>query len=208
MNKLSKRKKIMLFSMLGLVLCLAVANQALNNQQSLTTSTEYTNYEKKEMQKHDGDVLVDSLNIKEVPASGGAIKTETSDSKVVTSDDVADLGDANTYFDELRATIDLDRNQVISMLSDVMKESDNNVEKENATQQKLKIIGYMEKEKEIENLITTKGMPESLVLITDNAVNVTVNKAQLEQTDVAKICDIVIRETGRPASQIVIQSKV
>ena len=94
------------------------------------------------------------------------------------------------------------------MLSDVMKESDNNVEKENATQQKLKIIGYMEKEKEIENLITTKGMPESLVLITDNAVNVTVNKAQLEQTDVAKICDIVIRETGRPASQIVIQSKV
>ena len=111
MNKLSKRKKIMLFSMLGLVLCLAVANQALNNQQSLTTSTEYTNYEKKEMQKHDGDVLVDSLNIKEVPASGGAIKTETSDSKVVTSDDVADLGDANTYFDELRATIDLDRNQ-------------------------------------------------------------------------------------------------
>lgn len=208
MNKLSKRKKIMLFSMLGLVLCLAVANQALNNQQSLTTSTEYTNYEKKEMQKHDGDVLVDSLNIKEVPASGGAIKTETSDSKVVTSDDVADLGDANTYFDELRATIDLDRNQVISMLSDVMKESDNNVEKENATQQKLKIIGYMEKEKEIENLITTKGLPESLVLITDNAVNITVNKQQLEQTDVAKICDIVIRETGRPASQIVIQSKV
>lgn len=208
MNKLSKRKKIMLFSMLGLVLCLAVANQALNNQQSLTTSTEYTNYEKKEMQKHDGDVLVDSLNIKEVPASDGAIKTETSDSKVVTSDDVADLGDANTYFDELRATIDLDRNQVISMLSDVMKESDNNVEKENATQQKLKIIGYMEKEKEIENLITTKGLPESLVLITDNAVNITVNKQQLEQTDVAKICDIVIRETGRPASQIVIQSKV
>ncbi|MBN7772527.1 SpoIIIAH-like family protein [Clostridium aminobutyricum] len=207
MNKLSKRKKIVLFSMLGLVLCLAVANQALNNQQSLVTSTEYTNYEEKEMQKHDGDVLVDSLNIKEIPATNSAVQSEASDSKVVTSDDISDFN-ANTYFEEVRATIDLDRNQVISMLTDVLEETDSTVEKENATKQKLKIIGYMEKEKVIENLISTKGLPETLVLITDNAVNVTVNKQQLEQTDVAKICDIVIRETGRPASQIVIQSKV
>lgn len=45
------------------------------------------------------------------------------------------------------------------------------------------------------------------VAITDSSVSVTVNKKELAQTDIAKICDIVIRETGRSANQIVIQNK-
>ena len=43
--------------------------------------------------------------------------------------------------------------------------------------------------------------------MSDNAVNVTVNKQELTKSDVAKICDIIMRETGREASEIVIQSK-
>ncbi|WP_312649211.1 SpoIIIAH-like family protein [Aminipila sp.] len=215
MNKVSKKKKLALFGLLGLVLCLAAVNQSLNKEEALKTSAEYTNYEQQEMLEHDGDVLVDSLNIKAVAgnqAVSGAGISSTSNSgitsKVVTSDDVAELNNTDTYFGEIRDTIDTDRNQVISMLTDVVAETDNAVEKENATQQKLKIIGYMEKEKTIESLISAKGLPECLVLLTDNAVNVTVNKDQLDQADVAKICDIVIRETGRPANQIIIQSKV
>lgn len=213
MNRISKKKKLTLFSLLGLVLCLAVANQALNEEQSLVTSSEYANYEQQEMLKHDGDVLVDSLNIKAMPGTGSAIADSTTDSgavasEVVTSDDISELSNADTYFGELRNTIDSDRNQVISMLTDVMAETDNAVEKDNASQQKLKIIGYMEKERNIESLISAKGLPECLVLLTDNAVNVTVNKQELDQSDVAKICDVVIRETGRPASQIIIQSKI
>ncbi|QIB69404.1 SpoIIIAH-like family protein [Aminipila butyrica] len=215
MNKVSKKKKLALFGLLALVLCLALANQSLNKEQALKTSAEYTDYEKEEMLEHDGDVLVDSLNIKSIAGdqSNGQQAADSSskgaiNSEVVTSDDVAELSNADTYFGEIRSTIDSDRNQVISMLADAAAETDNAVEKENATQQKLKIIGYMEKEKTIESLISAKGLPECLVLLTDNAVNVTVNKDQLEQTDVAKICDIVIRETGRPANQIIIQSKV
>ncbi len=215
MNKVSKKKKIALFGLLGLVLCLAVVNQSLNKEQTLKTSAEYTNYEQQQMLEHDGDVLVDSLNIKTVSGSeavSGTSISNTSDSaltsEVVTSDDISELSNTDTYFGEIRNTIDSDRNQVISMLTDVVAEAKNETEKENATQQKLKIISYMEKEKNIESLISAKGLPESLVLLTDNAVNVTINKEKLEQTDVAKICDIIIRETGRPASQIVIQSKV
>lgn len=65
----------------------------------------------------------------------------------------------------------------------------------------------MEKERTIENLIENKGFPETLVLMTDNSITVTVNKQEITQSDVAKICDIVMRETGRSAGQIVIQSK-
>ncbi|HEY9758971.1 MAG TPA: SpoIIIAH-like family protein, partial [Oculatellaceae cyanobacterium] len=129
-------------------------------------------------------------------------------SLIVTSDDLSELANADAYFEEVRATISMDRNQVISMLTDVIEESkDGSAEKNNATQQKLKIIDYMNKEKVIENLIKNKGFEDALVLMTDNSVNVTVNKQEITQSDVAKIYDIVMRETGRDASQIVIQSK-
>lgn len=210
MNKISRKKRMTIMGLLVLVVCLAFANQALNKEESLKTSSEYVDYEKQEMQEHDGDVLVDSLNISSVSDNSGTALTEggMSSSQIVTSDDISELANTDSYFKEVRSTIDNDRNQVISMLTDVAAEAESKSEKENATQQKLKIIDYMEKEKNIENLISVKGLPECLVLLTDNAVNITVNKESLDQSDVAKICDIVIRETGRPASQIIIQSKV
>jgi stage III sporulation protein AH len=121
---------------------------------------------------------------------------------------LSEAANADAYFEEVRATINMDRNQVISMLTDVIEESkDGSAEKNDATQQKLKIIDYMNKEKVIENLIKNKGFADAFVLMTDNSVNVTVNKQEITQSDVAKICDIIMRETGRDASQIVIQSK-
>lgn len=93
------------------------------------------------------------------------------------------------------------------MLTSVIEESDPGPEKDNATQQKLKIIEYMNTEKVIENLIENKGFAEAFVVMTDTSVNVTVNKEELTQSDVAKIMDVVIRETKRPADQIVIQNK-
>jgi len=242
--KFMKHKKIALVCMLVLIVGIGVLNNKLNNDQDLSASAGYTDYELEQMTLHDGDVLVDSLNVTEVPgaSSGAAVDTSaTADpnaavdenavvdtiagvdqnpdaaaatgsaidsSMIVISDDISELANADTYFEEARATINMDRNQVISMLTDVIEETkDGSAEKNNATQQKLKIIDYMNKEKVIENLIKNKGFTDALVLMTDNSVNVTVNKQEITQSDVAKICDIVMRETGRDASQIVIQSK-
>ena len=102
----------------------------------------------------------------------------------------------------------MDRNQVISMLTDAETTADSSSEKESATQQKLKLLKYMEQEQNVENAIKTKKLPECLVLITDSGVNVTVNKQDLNQSDVAKICDVIMRETGRKAPEIVIHSKL
>lgn len=240
--KLLKNKKIILVCMLVLIVGIGVLNNKLNNDQELSASAGYTDYELEQMTLHDGDVLVDSLNVTEVPgtstgtavdpaqpldenapaedtavvdtiagadqnltaASGEALDA----SMIVVSDDISAIANADTYFEEARATINMDRNQVISMLTDVIEETkDGTAEKNNATQQKLKIIDYMNKEKVIENLIKNKGFTDALVLMTDNSINVTVNKQEITQSDVAKICDIVMRETGRDASQIVIQSK-
>lgn len=234
--KLLKNKKIILVCMLVLIVGIGVLNNKLNNDQDLSASAGYTDYELEQMSLHDGDVLVDSLNVTELPgtSSDGAVDTNApadenavvdtiagadqtpavssgealDTSLIVTSDDLTEIANADIYFEEARATINMDRNQVISMLTDVIEETkDGSAEKNNATQQKLKIIDYMNKEKVIENLIKNKGFTDALVLMTDNSVNVTVNKQEVTQSDVAKICDIVMRETGRNASQIVIQSK-
>ena len=249
----TKRKKIILMGMLALIVCVGVLNNKLSNDQNLATTAGYEDYEAEQMDLHDGDVLVDSANVAELPsttgtavdpnaaadpnaAPGGQAPGETTDtngkiidtiaggaavptnaeaaavdpidkSLIVTSDNLEELANADTYFEEVRATINMDRNQVISMLTDVIEETKDGPEKNNATQQKLKIINYMNTEKVVENLIKNKGFTDALVLITDNSVNVTVYKQEISQSDVAKICDIVIRETGRDASQIVIQSK-
>lgn len=204
----SKRKKIMVIGALVLVLGITVVNNKLQNNQDLTASSDYVNYEEKQMEAHNGDVLVDSLNLSQAP--GTTPKTEGDDqekAEVVTSDDYAELSNADTYFEEAKATLNLDRDKVVSMLTEVIAETSEGQEKNNATQQKLKIIDYMNKEKTIEALVKGKGYTDALVVITDSSVSVTVNKKELAQTDIAKICDIVIRETGRSANQIVIQNK-
>jgi stage III sporulation protein AH len=261
-----KRKKVILVGMLVLIVVIGAVNHKLANDQNLSASAGYTEYELDQMSLHDGDVLVDSLNVTGVPGSssgaavdtgttGGAAAVDTAsvdqnaavdtgapadadlaaaqtpivdtiagyvpgadaaasasadleDILVVTSDDISELANADVYFEEVRATINMDRNQIISMLTDVIEETAaGSAEQNNATQQKLKIINYMNTEKVVENLIKNKGFADALVLMTDNSVNVMVNKQEITQSDVAKICDIVMRETGRNASQIVIQSK-
>ena len=45
------------------------------------------------------------------------------------------------------------------------------------------------------------------IIMTDSSVTVTVDKQELDSNTVAKICDIVMRETGKTADKIVVQSK-
>ncbi|MGI6727802.1 MAG: SpoIIIAH-like family protein [Anaerovoracaceae bacterium] len=212
MSRNYKKKTLILLGMLALIVSVGVVNNKMAERESLSASTDYVNYELEQMDQHDGEVLVDSIQLSSVPGTKDNNeekndKDKINKSAVVTSDDVQELSNTTTYFDEIRATINMDRNEIISMLTNVIAEAEEGAEKNNATQQKLKIIDYMNSEKVMENLIENKGFADALVVMTDSSVNVTVNKQNLSQSDVAKIMDIVMRETNRPANQIVIQSK-
>lgn len=202
-EKIKKHKKIV-SGVLVIALCLGIVS-AIGGVFPTPNAVKSN----QDIPEHDGDVLVDSVNVKDESKAKDAKKEtkKSKETKTVTSDDVSDLKNSDTYFEEMRATINMDRNQVISMLTDAEATAKNSSEKESATEQKLKLLEYMEKEQNVENVIKTKNLPECLVLITDSGVNVTVNKQDLNQNDVAKICDIIMRETGRKAPEIVIQSK-
>jgi hypothetical protein len=128
---------------------------------------------------------VDSLSISEAGASGS---------------------DKESTFEERRASLELERNKLISSLDSTINSSDNDAEKKKASSEKERIMNAMETELAVESLIETKNLPDSFVMITESSVNVTVDKQELDTNTVAKICDIVMRETGKTADRIVIQS--
>ncbi len=148
---------------------------------------------------HDGDVLVDSLAVAEKDSGGDM--GDTGD-----TDGTAKDGEEGS-FEEMRAALTLERNKLIATLDSTINTSENEAEKANASKTKDKINGYMETELAIESLIKAKNLPESFVIITDSSVGITVDKQELDTNTVAKICDIAMRETGRTADKIVIQSK-
>ncbi|MGC2872953.1 SpoIIIAH-like family protein [Ihubacter sp. mB4P-1] len=159
-----------------------------------------TNVKAGKIPLHDGDVLVDSQNVAQEEAlsqEGDASKTETSDGE--------NASDGNT-FDEKKAALELERNDLIAKYDDTIKNSSNEAEKKNAIAQKEKLTGYMEMEVAIEGIIRTKNLPDCLVIITDSTVTVTVDEQDLKQNTVAKICNIVMEETKRTADKIIIQS--
>lgn len=137
---------------------------------------------------HDGDVLVDSQNIAQTGEAAG----ETSDEP--------------GSFDEKKAKLELERNDLIAKYDDTIKNSKNKAEKKNAVTQKEKLSGFMEQEVAVEGIIQSKNLPDSFVIITDNSVTVTLDEQDLTQNTVAKICNIVMEETKRTADQIIIQS--
>lgn len=154
---------------------------------------------------HDGDVLVDSLSVNDENSTSEKKNSKSREAKLVASDDVAQLENTDSYFQELRASLDIDRNKIISMLTDAEDSASTKKEKQEATAQKMRLLNYMEQEKTVETLIKNKGLPESFVVISDSGVNVTVNTEKLDQQTVTKICEIVMRQTSVKASEIVVQ---
>ena len=205
MFHINKKRHFLIIGLATLVVGAGLVNNFINTKQDLDVSANYVNYEEEQLRLHDGEVLVDSIELVELP---GSSETATiGEDELVASDNFEELANSDAYFEEVRATINMDRNEIIAMLTDVIAETKEGPERDQATKQKLKIIDYMNKEKTIETLARNKGIPDALVIMTDQSVNVTLNQKEISKTDIAKITDIVIRETGRSADQIVIQSK-
>lgn len=139
-----------------------------------------------EIPVHDGDVLVDSLSVSEENKGESANKESS--------------------FQERRAALELERNKLIGTLDSTINDSKNDAEKKHAAEEKERILSYTEAELAMEGLIDAKNLPACFVQITESSVNVTVDKQELDTSTVAKICDIVMRETGRSADKIIVQS--
>ena len=71
------------------------------------------------------------------------------------------------------------KNKLIATLDSTIDNSKNENEKANASKEKERILGYMEKEVAIESAAKSKNLPDVFVMVTQSNVAVTVDKQEL-----------------------------
>lgn len=189
------KKRFLILSVVVIICGVSVVNYKLQNDNTLETSSDFVAFEEKQLEEMKENLIV-----------GGQENLESMEE--IESVATTAQSSSTDYFEEAKAVINMDRNKIISMLTEIIEDREIDSDSKNkAVEQKLQIIDYMNQEKIITNLLNNKGYDDVLVLITDNSVNVTLGIEVLNKSDIAKVLDIVMRETGRPVEQIVIQNK-
>lgn len=189
------KKRLLILTVVIVICGISVVNYKLQNDNILETSSDFVAFEEKQLEEMKENLVVGGQENFESMEQIESVATTAQNS-------------SEDYFEEAKAVINMDRNKIISMLTEIIEDREIDSESKNkAVEQKLQIVDYMNQEKIIENLLNNKGYDEVLVLITDNSVNVTLGIEVLNKSDIAKVLDIVMRETGRPVEQIVIQKK-
>lgn len=103
----------------------------------------------------------------------------------------------------------LNREQTRSKAKDILLEIINNENldensKQDAIQEMISMTKRMEMETAAENQLQAKGFKDSIVMISDNSVDVTLNIENLTDVQRTQIEDIITRKTGCELNQIVI----
>lgn len=190
------KKRVLILSVVLIIGAVSIVNYKLQNDNTLVTSSEFVAYEEKQLEEMKESIVIGQRQ--------ETSETDEAENNIETTAGTTD----NDYFDEAKAVINMDRNKIISMLNEIIEDREVDSESRNkAAEQKLQIVDYMNQEKIVENLLRNKGYNDVLVLVTDHSVNVTLGVETLNKSDIAKVVDIVMRETGRPFEQVIIQNK-
>lgn len=111
----------------------------------------------------------------------------------------------SAYFSEARLNRQQARDSAMSLLQEAAK--DEKATKETVEEANLSIqtmANYTLTEAQIENLVVAKGYTNCVAFINDNSISVVVSGTEngLADTDVAKIGEIVMEQTGLKADQV------
>ena len=114
---------------------------------------------------------------------------------------------AGSYFDTARLSRQQSRDNALSLLREASAQD--NVEQsalDDANRAIQTLAGYTMLEGQVENLIIAKGYADCVAFMGENSISVVVSADEdgLQMEDVAKITDIVLRETDYAADQITI----
>ena len=121
--------------------------------------------------------------------------------------DTGTAANAGSYFDTARLSRQQSRDNALSLLREASAQD--NVEQsalDDANRAIQTLAGYTMLEGQVENLIIAKGYADCVAFMGENSISVVVSAAEdgLQMEDVAKITDIVLRETSYAADQITI----
>ena len=137
------------------------------------------------------------LDLEGIPMQNGDNLTEAGEAIFV------DGRAESSFFVQARLLREQSRSNERSILNDLI--NNNNVAAEQrgqAADTMLEIQRRIERETAAESVIKSKGFSEVYVRISDNAVDIIVNKPELTEQDLAQIIDVIKRKTGMNETQI------
>lgn len=141
----------------------------------------------------DGRVVVDS---------GAKVTGEAADA------DNAQVFGMSDYFEAFRQNREEVRRKETEYLDSIIHNEKTDGETlQDAQQRKLELVEQMEKELIVEGILCAKGFDDAVVTFREGSVNVVVERETLSAEDVAKILDIVMRETGESAENVKVTGK-
>ena len=110
----------------------------------------------------------------------------------------------NDYFATARLSRKQARDNAISMLKDASTDENADQSVLNEASETLQVLAsYTVAESQIENLVTAKGYADCVAFMGAESISVVVDDPDgLDTTDVARVMDIVVQETGYAPNQI------
>ncbi len=116
---------------------------------------------------------------------------------------VSNISVYNDYFNSFRSERSAVRAQEIEYLRSIINSENADEEMlEEAQARLLELVSNMEKEFTIESRIRSKGFLDAAVTFQGGSITVIIDGEELTEVEVARILDIVMTETGMPASAI------
>jgi len=156
--------------------------------------------------------LVYNQNIESIQEGGiavGDVETAETDQNGLAAGEQQTTNDQVDFFRDFRFEREYTRRQETEYIREVIDNPDTDVQlKQEAKEQLLEIASNMEKELRIETLIKAKGFEDVAVLLDKDSVNVIVDRQELMSEEVARILEIVMRESGQGAENIKIIPKI
>ena len=115
-------------------------------------------------------------------------------------------GDAvTTFFSDYRTNRENARAEEMSYLDAIISSEDSGDDaKATSEEMKAELLGNIEAELVIENLIKAKGFDDAIVTMSTENINVIVDQAELQAEQVSQILSIILEETDYAATQVVV----
>lgn len=223
------RRKTIVLSLVFVLISISYLNYMLNKQSIIESSSELEKFEQNQLSlmvtDNDTGNIVVQENIGEETATSSITmipeETKVVDSQQNDINEIIAVSNTNiqesllnnkqnkaNYFLQAKIDIEIEREKTIERFDEIINnEMIDEESRKNAVRKKMNIIDIMNKEKIIESLIKGKGFEDAIVFITNESVYVTIKADVLNQSDIAKILDIVTRETKAPIDNIKIQKK-
>ena len=190
------KRKSAVYSVIALMLCVAVY---------LNWSYQRDGGDTGEVGEFDDPKILGESQLVDKTEATGAQQGEEQAVSGEEGEDNAQATSASDYFSEARLSRQQARDEAVSIFKQT---SENATADADAKQQAEASIATMAenavKEARIESLVVAKGYKDCVAFINDDGVNVIVQKTEqgLQETDVAKIRDIVLSETDATADTI------